>query len=62
MSSSLLLQQCPACLVCLTWIVFVIFVGKLLSSIGMIMSFVFVSFFFLPHSLVVFDCGKLQES
>ena len=24
MSSSLLLQQCPACLVCLTWIVFVI--------------------------------------
>ena len=23
MSSSLLLQQCPACLVCLTWIVFV---------------------------------------
>ena len=24
MSSSLLLQQCPACLVCLTWIIFVI--------------------------------------
>ena len=24
MSSSLLLQQCPACLICLTWIVFVI--------------------------------------
>ena len=24
MSSSLLLQQCPACLVCLTWMVFVI--------------------------------------
>ena len=24
MSSSLLLQQCPACLVCLTWLVFVI--------------------------------------
>ena len=24
MSSSLVLQQCPACLVCLTWIVFVI--------------------------------------
>ena len=23
MSSSLLLQQCPVCLVCLTWIVFV---------------------------------------
>ena len=27
MSSSLLLQQCPACLVCLTWIVFVM-VGR----------------------------------
>ena len=29
MSSSLLLQQCPACLVCITWIVFVMG-GKLL--------------------------------
>ena len=27
MSSSLLLQQCPACLVCLTWIVFVMGAG-----------------------------------
>ena len=31
MSSSLLLQQCPACLVCLTWIVFVIGVRWLYS-------------------------------
>ena len=28
MSSSLLLQQCPACLVCLTWIVFVMAVKR----------------------------------
>ena len=28
MSSSLLLQQCPACLVCLTWIVFMIGGGR----------------------------------
>ena len=34
MSSSLLLQQCPACLVRLTWIVFVMVGGRTAAALG----------------------------
>ena len=43
MSSSLLLQQCPACLVCLTWIVFVIGGSSIWKGVKLIKSLMYLS-------------------